>query len=127
MTLLLARFAVSDSFQNVFSCADFDVVLRGHGDKNDLSVSGTSLAIQPSGYNRISTTFCNVSIDFHVPGTPSFPPVSLTATIVSESSGPGDSTVLKRIVEFTDPSGTLDAVRFFLNQRVPAEAHRWHP
>ena len=111
----------------MFPCADFDVVLRGHGDKNDLSVSGTSLTIQPSGYNQIWTAFCNVSIDFLVPGTPSFPPVSLTATIVSESSGLGDSVVSKRIVEFTDPSGTLDAVRFFLNQWVLAEAHRWHP
>ena len=127
MTLLLARFAVSDSFQNVFSCANFDVVLRGNGDKNELSVSGTSLTIQPSGYNQIWTAFSNVSIDFNVPGAPSLPPVSLTAPIVFESSGPGDSTVLKRTVEFTDPSGTLDAVRFFLNQWMPADAHRWHP
>ena len=99
MTLLLARFAVSDRFHNGFSCADFDVVLRGHGDKKELSVSGTSLTIQPSGYNQIWTAFCNVSIDFNVPGTPSLP-VSLTAPIVFESSGPGGSTVLKRTVEF---------------------------
>ena len=123
MTLLLARFAVSDSFQNGFSCADFDVVLRGHGDKKELSVSGTSLTIQPSGYNQIWTAFCNVSIDFNVPGAPSLP-VSLTAPIVFESSGPRwfhgveeDCRVLP------DPSGTLDAVRFFLNQWVPVDAH----
>ena len=89
------------------------MVLRGHGDKKELSVSGTSLTIQPSGYNQIWTAFCNVSIDFDVPGTPSLPPVSRTATIVSESSRPGDSTVLKRIVEITDLNGTLDAARFF--------------
>ena len=127
MTLLLAHFAVSDSFQNVFSCADFDVVLRRHGDKKELSVSGTSLTIQPSGYNQIWTAFWKVSIDFNVPGAPSLPPVSLTAPIVSESSGPGGCTVLKRTVQFTGPRGTLDAARFFLNQWMPADAHRWHP
>ena len=126
MTLLLARFPVSDSFQNGFSCANFDLVLRGHGDKKELSVSGTSLTIQPTGYNQNWTAFSNVSIDFNVPGAPSLP-VSLTAPIVFESSGPGGSTVLKRTVEFTDPSGTLDAARFFLNQWMPADAHRWHP
>ena len=56
----------------------------------------------------------------NVPGKPNPPPVSLTATIlVSEFFGPGDSTVLKRIVEFTDPSGTLAATSFPLNQWVP--------
>jgi FlaG/FlaF family flagellin (archaellin) len=136
VTLSLGRLASSDSLKELL-CADFDVVHADmhDGDQKEVSVSGTSLTIQPSGNDQtwtvqavIDTTFCNASVDFNVPGKPNPPPVSLTATILlTNSFGPGDSTALKRIVEFTDPSGTLAAASFPLNQWVPVDAQEVAP
>ena len=55
-------------------CSDFDVVDADthDGDQKEVSVSGTSLTIQPSGNDQtwivqaaIDTTFCNASVDFN--------------------------------------------------------------
>jgi len=137
VTLSLARVANCDHRPHPHLCSDFDAVYADmhDGDQKEVSISGTSLTIKPSGNDQswtvnavIDTTFCNASIDFNVPGKPNPPPVSLTATVLlSNSFGPGGATVLKRIVEFTDPSGTLAGASFPLNQWVPVDTREVAP
>ena len=100
------------------------------GDQREVCDPDTSLTLQPSANVHtwsvqavIDTTFCNASVDFNVPGKHNTPPLSLTDTILlTNSFGPGNCTALKRIVEFTDPSGTTGATSFPLDQWVPVAA-----
>jgi hypothetical protein len=91
------------------------------GDMKDITISGTSLTIKPSGNNQtwvvnsvVDQESCSASIDFNVPGKPGPPPVNLLATMWYSSSHKGKKTVF----EFTDPSGTLAAKDFPLNHWV---------
>lgn len=92
------------------------------GDKKEVTISGTSLTIKPSGNNQtwivkstVDPKSCTASIDFNVPGKPGPPPVNLLATMVSSVDYHGD---VKSEFEFTDPSGTLAAPAMPLNQWV---------
>jgi hypothetical protein len=91
------------------------------GDMKEVTISGTSLIIKPSGNNQtwvvnthVDRKSCTASIDFNVPGKPGPPPVNLLATLWYSSSHSGKKTVF----EFTDPSGTLAAKDLPLNHWV---------
>merc|ERR1712039_980659 len=82
------------------------------GDRKEVTISGTSITVRPSGNNQswvvkseLDSTSCSASIDFNVPGKPSPPPVSLTATLWYTSLAA--TLAGKTEFEFTDPSGTL--------------------
>lgn len=79
------------------------------------------MTIKPSGNDEqwvITADFDpstgSAVVDFNVPGKPNPPPVSLTATYWTHSSAKES----KVVFEFTDPSGTLGAPDFPLNQWV---------
>jgi len=107
-----------------FSCPDklHAVYADMHdGDKKEITISGTSLTIKPSGNNQtwvvkseVDPKTCSASIDFNVPGKPGPPPVNLQASLVSIISATSEKTEL----EFTDPSGTLAAATEPLNHWV---------
>jgi virulence-associated protein VagC len=91
------------------------------GDKKEITISGTSLTIRPSGNkqswlvkSQVDPKSCSALIDFNVPGKPNPPPVKLELTLWRSSSSNGKKTVL----EFTDPSGKLAAKAFPLNHWV---------
>merc|ERR1712194_1004473 len=91
------------------------------GDKKEISISGSSLTIKPSGNNQtwvvnsvVDAKSCSASIDFNVPGKPGPPPVNLQATLAYIWSPETKKTQF----EFTDPSGTLAASAEPLNQWV---------
>jgi len=91
------------------------------GDKKEITITGTSLTIKPSGNNQtweVKSEFdqksCTASINFNVPGKPGPPPVNLQATLMSIWSATGTKTQF----EFTDPSGTLAAPSVPLNEWV---------
>lgn len=92
------------------------------GDKKEVSVSGKTMTIKPSGNNQtwiVKTGFdddnCVANnVDFSVPGKPGPPPVNLTAALWLVESTTG----YKKEFEFTDPSGTLAAKNFPLNRWV---------
>lgn len=80
------------------------------GDKKEVTISGTSMTVKPSGNNQtwlvkaqLDPESCSATIDFNVAGKPSPPPVPLAATLWYTVS----ATSKKRELEFTDPSGTL--------------------
>lgn len=83
------------------------------GDMKEITISGASLTIRPSGNNQtwvvnsqVEPKSCSAVIDFNVPGKPSPPPVNLTATLLtSVVPTPGGARITE--FEFTDPSGTL--------------------
>merc|ERR1711865_1349942 len=91
------------------------------GDQKEITISGTSITIKPSGNNqtwvvnsKVDPTSCSASINFNVPGKPGPPPVNLQAKLWYSVSSKGKKTVF----EFTDPSGTLAAKDFPLNHWV---------
>jgi len=91
------------------------------GDQKEITISGTSLTIKPSGNNQtwtvtseVDVKSCSASIDFDVPGKPGPPPVNLTATLWNILSSQGTKTEF----EFTDPTGTLADKDFPLNRWV---------
>jgi hypothetical protein len=101
------------------------------GDKKEVTISGTSLTIKPSGNNQtwvvkseIDSKSCSASIDFNVPGKPNPPPVNLQATLASIFSA-SSSSIRKTEFEFTDPSGTLAASTEPLNQWVEISRHTY--
>jgi len=83
------------------------------GDKKEVTISGSSMTIKPNGntqkwvvQSKWDAALCSAIIDFNVTGKPSFPPVSLVATLFHSYN------INKEVVtelEFTDPSGTLPA------------------
>jgi hypothetical protein len=86
----------------------------GDGDEKHISFSPDgAMTITPHGNNQtwqvnamLSTDFCNATVDFHVPGKPSPPPVKdLTATIFVMAAL--DDGADKLMVQWTDPSGFL--------------------
>lgn len=88
------------------------------GDKKEVSISGTSVTIRPSGNNQtwvvkseLDPASCSASVDFNVPGKPGPPPVSLRATLLYAISAVAKKTEFK----FADPTGTLAAPDFPLN------------
>jgi len=92
------------------------------GDKKEVTISGTSLTIKPSGNNQtwvvksaLDVATCSASIDFNVPGKPSPPPVKLAATFMYTTTSAADD---KTEIEFTDPSGSLAPASFPLNHWV---------
>jgi len=91
------------------------------GDKKEITISGTSVTIKPSGNNQtwvikgwVNPLSCSALIDFNVPGKPSPPPVKLLLSLWFA----GSSKEKKTVFEFTDPSGTLAAKDFPLNHWV---------
>merc|ERR1712217_660047 len=95
------------------------------GDRKEVIVSGTMITVRPSGNNQswvikseLDATSCSASIDFNVPGKPSPPPVSLTATFWYTSSATTLAKEEKTEFEFTDPSGTLAPAGYPLNHWV---------
>lgn len=113
-------------------CSDFTAVYADmhDGDQKEVAVSGTSMTITPSGNSEswvvnavFDPTWCNASVDFNVPGKPAPPPVNLTATVLlSYTLGSDGTQVEKKVLEFTDPSGTLAYPSFPLNHWVPVIA-----
>merc|ERR1711865_1133295 len=96
------------------------------GDMKEVTISGTSMTIQPSGNkqtwvvkSQVDPKSCSAVINFNVPGKPGPPPVNLTATLWT-SVAPEDGGVREKVTEFefTDPSGTLAAADFPLNRWV---------
>jgi len=92
------------------------------GDKKEVSISGTSITIKPSGNQqtwvvtgKMDSWSCSASLNFNVPGKPSPPPVNLTATFFYSIKRPSSSFTE---FEFTDPTGTLAAKNFPLNRWV---------
>jgi len=86
------------------------------GDRKEISISGTSLTIRPSGNTQtwvvkglLNPTSCSALIDFNVPGKPSPPPVKLLLSLRRSYNGEWTE------FEFTDPSGALAAKDFPLN------------
>jgi hypothetical protein len=82
------------------------------GDKKEITVSGESLTIKPSGndqtwvvHTKINPSTCKAVVDFNVPGKPNPPPVSLEASLLIGTSIEGPKS--KTEFGFTDPSGTL--------------------
>lgn len=99
------------------------------GDKKEISISGDSLIIKPSGNNqtwvvnaKLDAKTCSAIVDFNVPGKPSPPPVNLTATLWYDDSAKEK----KKSVEFTDQSGTLASSTFPLNRWVELGSERNH-
>jgi len=94
------------------------------GDMKEITISGTSLTIKPSGNNQtwvvksqVDPKSCSAAIDFNVPGKPGPPPVNLTAALLT-TIVPKDQAMRITEFEFTDPSGTLAAADFPLNHWV---------
>jgi len=94
------------------------------GDEKALEVHDGIMKINPYGNDEtwtIQAAFdedsCSASVDFNVDGKPNPPPVPLTLTLWEATSN-GQR---KTLVEFTDPSGTLDAADKPLNHWAP-----WH-
>jgi len=88
------------------------------GDRKELTISGTALTIKPSGNKQswevkaqVDSKSCSATIDFHVPGKPNPPPVSLRLAFFYTVSAETKKTEF----EFTDPSGKLAAAGFPLN------------
>jgi len=95
------------------------------GDKKEVTISGVSVTVKPSGNNQtwvvkseLDATSCSASIDFKVPGKPSPPPVTLTATFWNTMSASTLAPEEKTEFEFTDPSGTLAPAGYPLNHWV---------
>merc|ERR1711920_834085 len=95
------------------------------GDRKEVTISGTFITVRPSGNNQswvvkseLDAGSCSASIDFNVPGKPSPPPVSLTATLWYTSSATTLATAGNTEFEFTDPSGTLAPAGYPLNHWV---------
>merc|ERR1719149_345021 len=95
------------------------------GDKKEVTISGTSMTIKPSGNNQtwvvkanLDAKSCSAIIDFNVPGKPGPPPVNLTATLIGSITGWPRNVQQKTLFEFTDPSGTLASKDFPLNHWV---------
>jgi len=91
------------------------------GDKKEVTISGTSMKIKPSGNNQtwvvntvVDRKSCSAMVDFNVPGKPSPPAVKLMATLFESY----DLKARRTEFEFTDPSGTLAAADFPLNRWV---------
>lgn len=80
------------------------------GDQKEITISGTSMVIKPSGNNqtwvvnaKVDTESCSAMVDFNVPGKPGPPPVSLKSSLWYSAFSSGKKTEF----EFTDPSGKL--------------------
>lgn len=89
------------------------------GDYKQVSLSGDTLTITPSGNQEkwlATATFdystCQFIVDFNVPGKPKPPPVNLTMKLWD--LGPG-----KPSWEFTDPSGVIWPIGYPLNEWIP--------
>lgn len=122
-TILLAAQAI------IVACDEFcPTDLQGvyadmhDGDKKKVSISGTSITIEPFGNDQtwvikgtLDAWSCSASLNFNVPGKPSPPPVNLTATFFYSVRRPNSSFTE---FEFTDPTGTLGAKDFPLNRWV---------
>lgn len=96
-----------DSFHAVF--ADMH-----DGDKKEVTVTGSSMVIKPSGSNQTWTvkavfdrTSCSADVDFNVPGKPKPPPVNLTLSYWTALTPAGRDPVSKATFEWFDPSGKL--------------------
>lgn len=94
------------------------------GDKKEVTISGSSMAIKPSGNSQswrvnavLDEELCRASVNFNVPGKLGPPPVNVTLTLWSLFSSAGRKTSF----EFTDPSGTLALPDFPLNHWVQLE------
>merc|ERR1711865_1165530 len=92
------------------------------GDKKEVTISGTSMTIRPSGNNQtwvvkstVDPASCSASINFSVPGKPGPPPVNLQATLWYSWKGSWFSKGKQTLFEFTDPSATLATKQFPLN------------
>ena len=64
---------------------------------------------------NLDPMLCTASVDFNVPGKPKPPPVTLTATVWTQSHFLPKSTEEKYLIEFTDPTGTLASASAPLN------------
>jgi|Transcript_116872 hypothetical protein len=91
------------------------------GDKKELTISGQTLIIKPSGNNQtwqVKTTIepksCSAIVNFDVPGKPNPPPVKLMATLMKTLS----KYETNFEIEFTDPSGTISSPGMPLNHWV---------
>jgi virulence-associated protein VagC len=91
------------------------------GDKKEVTISGSSLTIKPSGNDQtwvvkseVDSKTCSASIDFKGSGKPGSPPVSLQATLAWVLT----ATAKKTEFEFTDPTGTLAPASVPLNHWV---------
>ena len=90
------------------------------GDQKAVSIKGSTLTIKPHGNDQTWTVeatldlkYCNASVNFDVPGKPLPPPVSLTATLWTETrEEPRDASYALR---FTDPSGKIGPATLPLN------------
>lgn len=94
------------------------------GDKKAITISGTSVTIEPYGNDetwivktKLEADSCSTVVDFNVPGKPGPPPVNLTATFWRTYSASAKRRA-KTEFEFTDPSGTLARTGFPLNHWV---------
>ena len=55
----------------------------------------------------MDSSFCNASVDLSVPGKSNTSPRNLTMTVWKQSRHATTGTFTKRVLVFTDPSGTL--------------------
>ena len=94
------------------------------GDKKEVTISGTSITIKPSGNNQTwlvksemsnQSATCGASINFNVPGKPNPPPVNLSATFFYSVMRPHS---MSTEFGFTDPTGTIAAKNFPLNRWI---------
>lgn len=95
------------------------------GDEKQITISGKSMTIKPSGNNQtwvvhseVDQKTCSSVVGFNVPGKPNPPPIDLTATLWFSSASTGSDTAKKVEFEFTDPSGKLAKPGFPLNRWV---------
>jgi len=101
------------------------------GAKKEVTISGTSVTIKPSGNNQkweviseLDPSSCSALINFTVPGKPNPPPVNLQANLWMASSYKPSQELFWG---FTDPSGTLAAKDVPLNRWVPQTVGLPHP
>lgn len=126
---IVASFALRTWSVSAWSCPDtLDAVFADmhDGDKKKVTISGSTLTIQPSGNDQhwkvhaeLDRTACSAIVDFNVHGKPSPPPVNLLATLWRADAAAGQA---KTTFEFTDPSGTLADKAAPLNQWVQVDA-----
>merc|ERR1712194_199019 len=97
------------------------------GDKKEVTISGSSVTIEPSGNDQtwvveanLDRDTCSANVDFNVTGKPNPPPVNLTVSLWYAAS----YEVGRWEWEFTDPSGTLAPKTFPLNTWVDVMSQR---